>query len=118
MTSAHSPRAKPWKTAAYLIKQQVPVHCWQLWFCKLIRALTPRHDFLAAINPVETVTPPLLGTPTVPEWAELADYHSTAILVFKGERVPGCQHKQGLNQSYFGAKKTARTFELSVPGGQ
>ena len=30
MTSAHSPQAKPWKTAAYLIKLQVPDYRWQL----------------------------------------------------------------------------------------
>jgi len=30
MTSAHSPQVKPWKTAAYLIKLQVPDYRWQL----------------------------------------------------------------------------------------
>ena len=60
MTSAHSPKAKPWKTAAYLIKQQVPVLGWQLCFCKRLRVPAPRHVSYAAIDPVETVTPPSL----------------------------------------------------------
>ena len=64
MTSAHSPQAKPWKTAAYLIKQQVPDYRWQLCFCKRLRVPTPRHVSFAAINPVETVTPPR-GRPSV-----------------------------------------------------
>src|ERR1035437_9258039 len=62
MTSAHSPQAKPWKTAAYLIKLQVPDYRWQLLFCRRLRVPTPRHDSLAAIDPVETVTPPMQGS--------------------------------------------------------
>src|SRR5271168_515916 len=34
MTSAHSPKAKPWRTAAYLIKQQVADCSRQLCFCR------------------------------------------------------------------------------------
>ena len=41
MTSAHSPQAKPWKTAAYLIKQQVPDYRWQLCFCRRLQVPTP-----------------------------------------------------------------------------
>ena len=43
MTSAHSPQVKPWKTAAYLIKLQVPDYRWQLLFCERLRVPTPRH---------------------------------------------------------------------------
>ena len=58
MTSAHSPQAKPWKTAAYLIKLQVADYSRQLLFCRRLRVPTPRHDSSATIDPVETVTPP------------------------------------------------------------
>jgi hypothetical protein len=61
MTSAHSPKAKPWKTAAYLIKQQAADCSRQLCFCRRLRVPTPRHDSRAAIDPVETVTPPLIA---------------------------------------------------------
>ena len=44
MTSAHSPKAKPWKTAAYLIKLQVADCSRQLCFCKRLRVPAPRHD--------------------------------------------------------------------------
>ena len=61
-TPARGPQAKPRRTAAYLIKQQVPDYRWQLWFCRRLRVPTPRHASHAASDPVETVTPPLCWT--------------------------------------------------------
>ena len=41
MTSALSPQVKPRKTAAYLIKLQVPDYRWQLLFCRRLQVPTP-----------------------------------------------------------------------------
>ena len=50
-TPALSPQAKMRRTAAYLIKQQVPDCCWQLLFCKRLRVPTPRHASLPPAIP-------------------------------------------------------------------
>ncbi len=43
MTSFRGPQTKPRRTATYLIKQLMPVDCWQLLFCERLRVPTPRH---------------------------------------------------------------------------
>ena len=132
MTSAHSPQAKPWKTAAYLIKLQVADCSRQLLFCRRLRMPTLRHDSSAAINPVETVTPPNLppqrprpvaGNPggCEPDQLALAAYfHSTPIPNLLESRLgrlaADFNPRTGL-VPMSAEKKTARTF-LLVPGGQ
>jgi hypothetical protein len=61
MTSFRGPQTKPRRTATYLIKQLMPVDCWQLF---VLRAITGAHTpacLYTAIDPVETVTPPSGG---------------------------------------------------------
>ena len=61
MTFFRSPQTKPRRTATYLIKQLMPVDCWQLF---VLRAITGAHTpacLYTAIDPVETVTPPSGG---------------------------------------------------------
>jgi len=86
MTSAHSPQAKPWKTAAYLIKLQVADYSRQLLFCRRLRVPTPRHASHAAIDPVETVTPPTSPKRRRPVFGILECGHS-----FDGKHAAGCE---------------------------